>query len=274
MKKDITRHDFLKIMGGAGILLRAGTVRSKTSKPNIIYVMLDEWGYYELSCLGNPHLKTPVADRMVKEGMRFTQCLAGAAVCAPTRSVLMQGLHTGHATIRENNGYTPLCADDFTVAEMLKKAGYATGGFGKWGLGARGTSGVPEKHGFDIFFGYYDQKHAHTFFPEYLVYNSKEYPLEGNQGFCYEGKIFSQNVIYEKTIEFIKKNKQRPFFCYCAWTPPHGSWGFDKTDPSWKLFKDKPWKQGQKTDEDAKVYAAMVSMVDRQDRELESSEDQ
>jgi len=154
------RRDFLKVAGcGAAALVLPACAQtqqglSKGKKPNIVYIMLDELAYFELSCMGNKYLKTPNIDRMATEGMRFTQALAGAPVCAPTRSVLMTGRHTGHTTVRTNPGGVPLRAEDVTVAEVLKKAGYATGGFGKWGCGDRGTTGVPERHGFDIFFGY------------------------------------------------------------------------------------------------------------------------
>ncbi len=154
------RRDFLKAIGfGAAALALprcAHTVHrnARGKKPNIIYIMLDELGYFELSCMGNKYLKTPNIDRMATEGMRFTQALAGGPVCAPTRCVLMTGQHTGHCTVRMNSQVWPMRAEDVTVAEVLKQAGYATGGFGKWGSGDRGTTGVPEKHGFDIFFGY------------------------------------------------------------------------------------------------------------------------
>jgi arylsulfatase A-like enzyme len=265
------RRDFLKVASVSAAALAmprcAQTQQSfaKNKKPNIVYIMLDELGYFELSCMGNKYLKTPNIDRMATEGMRFTQALAGAPVCAPTRSVLMTGQHTGHTTVRTNPGGVPLRAEDITVAEVLKKAGYATGGFGKWGCGDRGTTGVPEKHGFDVFFGYYDQVHAHSFFPNYLIRSGEKVPLEGNTGDFYTGKQFSQYLIFDESIKFIRQNKNRPFFCYCAWTPPHGRWGIPEDDPAWQQFKDKPWNTtGQRRPEDAKVYAAMVAMVDRE----------
>ena len=127
--------------------------KQNIEKPNIIYIMLDEWGYFEWSAMGHPILQTPNIDKMASEGIRFTQMLAGGNVCAPTRCALMTGQHTGHTTIRANGGGLALREDDITIAEMLKAEGYATGGFGKWGLGDAGTTGVPEKHGFDTFFG-------------------------------------------------------------------------------------------------------------------------
>jgi len=226
--------------------------------------MLDELGYFELSCMGNKYLKTPNIDRMAAEGMRFTQALAGGPVCAPTRCVLMTGQHTGHCTVRMNSQVWPMRAEDVTVAEVLKRGGYATGGFGKWGCGDRGTTGAPELHGFDLFYGYYNQTHAHSFFPNYLVRNGEKVPLEGNTGDFYKGKQFSHHLIFNESIKFICENKDRPFFCYCAWTPPHGQWGIPDDEPAWLEFKDKPWNVADKRPEDAKVYAAMVKMVDRQ----------
>jgi arylsulfatase A-like enzyme len=197
--------------------------------------------------------------------MRFTQMLAGGPVCAPTRCCLMTGKHLGHASVRRNPGQEALCANDVTVADVLKEAGYATGGFGKWGCGGRGTTGVPEKHGFDVFFGYYDQVHAHTFFPAYLVRNSQEVPLKGNTGALYEGETFSHQLIFEDAIKFIRDNKDRSFFCYCPWTPPHGLWGLPEDEPSWQKYKDEKWDAGYNIKKDeAQRYAAMVHMVDRQ----------
>jgi arylsulfatase A-like enzyme len=250
-------------------LVLVSGVSAKQKKPNIIYLMLDEWGYFESGHMGSKDLITPNIDQFAKDGMRFTNAYAGAPVCGPTRCVLLTGLHSGHTSMRSNNGFAPIRKEEQTLASMLKKEGYATGGFGKWGIGGRGTSGVPEKHGFDEFFGYYDQVHAHTFYPKYLIRNSKEVPLEGNEGTSfYEGKTHAQSEIFKESMKFIRKNKEKPFFCYLPWTPPHGLWGIDQDDPSWKLFKDKPWTAGQRTKNDAKVYAAFMHMIDRQIGEI------
>ncbi len=250
-------------------LVLVSSVSAKEKKPNIIYLMLDEWGYFESGHMGSKDLITPNIDQFAKDGMRFTNAYAGAPVCGPTRCVLLTGLHSGHTSMRSNNGFAPIRKEEQTLASMLKKEGYATGGFGKWGIGGRGTSGVPEKHGFDEFFGYYDQVHAHTFYPKYLIRNSKEVPLEGNEGTSfYEGKTHAQDEIFKESMKFIRKNREKPFFCYLPWTPPHGLWGIDQDDPSWKLFKDKPWTAGQRTKNDAKVYAAFMHMIDRQIGEI------
>ncbi|MDP8218464.1 MAG: arylsulfatase [Candidatus Theseobacter exili] len=237
-------------------------------KPNIIYIMLDEVGYFEPSYMGNKNLLTPNIDKMAKEGMHFTNAYAGASVCAPTRVSLMTGKHMGHTSMRSNGGGAPIRLEEETVASILKKAGYATGGFGKWGCGNRGTSGVPEKHGFDQFYGYYDQVHAHSFYPEYLINNSKEIPLKGNVGKFYIGETHAQDEIFKEAVKFIKSNSENPFFCYLPFTPPHGLWGFSKDHPSYKLFADKDWNVGQYKLDDGIRYAAMLHMTDGQIGEI------
>ena len=244
---------FVLLFGMASIAHAAEAKRP----PNIVYIMADELGYYELSCMQNPNIKTPNIDRMAAEGVRFTQALAGSSVCAPTRCCLMTGKHAGHTSVRTNGGGTPLRADEPTVASALKQVGYATGGFGKWGCGGRGSTGVPEKHGFGTFVGYYDQVHAHSYYPPYLIENSKELPLADNHGGS-NGKTYSQYVIFDRAVEFIRQNREQPFFCYLPITPPHGIFDIPDSDPAWGIYKDKPWP------EQARRYAAMVSMVDRQ----------
>ena len=238
-----------------GLTIEAGAASAE--RTNVVYIMADELGYYELSCMGNPNIRTPRIDAMAAQGIRFTQALAGSAVCAPTRCCLMTGKHSGHTSVRVNGGGTPLRADEETVASMLKDAGYATGGFGKWGCGGRGSTGVPEEHGFDTFFGYYDQVHAHTYYPPYLVRNSEEVPLKNNHG-ASDGETYSQYLIHDAAKKFIRDNKDQPFFCYMPITPPHGIFDIPDADPAWQIYKDKDWP------EQATRYAAMVTMVDRQ----------
>ena len=227
------------------------------SRPNIVYIVADELGYFEPGYAGNPHLLTPNLDRLAAEGVRFTQGLAGSAVCAPTRACLLTGKHSGHTSVRLNGGGTPLRAGEATIASMLKPLGYATGGFGKWGVGGRGSTGVPERQGFDVFFGYYDQVHAHTYYPPYLIRNSAEVPLPGNRGNS-EGTTYAQYVIFDEAVKFIRTNRDRPFLAYLPFTPPHGNFDIPDNDPSWALFRDRPWP------EPARRYAAMVHLLDRQ----------
>ena len=232
-----------------------------TKKPNIVYIMSDELAYFELSHMGNKYIKTPNIDQFAAEGIRFTSALAGAPVCAPLRCNLMTGKHAGHASIRANDGGTPLRENETTIASMLKQIGYETGGFGKWGCGGRDSTGVPEKHGFDLFYGYYDQVHAHSFYPSYLIQNSVEVELKGNKG-GRSGQTYSHYKIMEAGLNFIRKKKDKPFFCYFPITPPHGMYDIPKDDPAWKLYENEKWIKDPSISQDIKNYAAMVSMVD------------
>jgi arylsulfatase A-like enzyme len=230
-------------------------------RPNVIYIIIDELGYYEPAFMGGVTIQTPNMDRMAAEGIRMNNMFAGAPVCAPTRCCLLTGKHSGHTSVRANGGGTPLRADEVTIASMLKQRGYATGGFGKWGCGGRDSTGVPEKHGFDVFFGYYDQVHAHSFYPPYLIRNSEEVPLEGNQGGS-QGKTYSQYLIHDAAKAFLRDHAKQPFFAYLPYTPPHGLFDIPDSDPAWAIYKDMPWP------EPARRYAAMTSMVDRQIGEI------
>ncbi len=251
MKSPIT-NPFIPV-----IFFALTSITAAQSVPNIVYIMSDELAYYEVGYNGASKLRTPRIDQMAREGLIFTNALAGAPVCAPLRASLMTGKHMGHCSVRANDGGTPLRAGEATIASMLRSKGYATGGFGKWGAGGRDSTGVPEAHGFDVFYGYYDQVHAHSFYPPYLIRNSEEIILDGNRG-GRSGKTYSHYKIIEEGLQFIRDNKDRPFFCYLPITPPHGMYDIPDTDPAWNFFKDKKgWP------EEAKRYAAMVSMVDR-----------
>ncbi len=260
-------HLFLAVALGFFLAMPNGGMaqQKQPGKPNIVFIMLDEWGYFEWSLMGHPILATPNIDKLATEGMRFTQFLAGGNVCAPTRSALMTGLHAGHTTIRSNGGGAALRQEDVTIAEILKKAGYVTGGFGKWGLGDVGTTGVPEKHGFDIFYGYYHQVHAHSYYPRYLIRNGQKEYLKGNTGDFQKEETFSHYLIFQEGLNFIRENKDRPFFAYMPWTPPHGLWGMPEDEPAWQKYKSEEWDAtNQRGEKDAQMYAAMVEMVDRQ----------
>ena len=172
----MNRRSFLASAAAAVTSLPAAAVR----KPNFLFILLDDLGYGDFGCYGQKYIQTPNVDRLAREGTRFTDAYAGGAVCAPSRSCLMTGQHTGHTPVRANAGTVPILPGDITLAEVLKKAGYATGGFGKWGLGDAGSTGVPTKHGFDEFFGYLHQVHAHSYYPEFLWDNDKKFPLPGN----------------------------------------------------------------------------------------------
>ncbi|MFO1483806.1 MAG: sulfatase-like hydrolase/transferase [Verrucomicrobiaceae bacterium] len=236
-------------------------VSSLSAKPNVIYLMDDELGYFEPAFMGGKNIQTPNLDRIAAEGMRFNNLLAGSSVCAPTRCCFLTGKHSGHTSVRANGGGTPMRADEQTVASILKPLGYATGGFGKWGNGGRDSTGVPENHGFDTFFGYYDQVHAHSQYPPYLIQNSEEVPLKGNKD-GRTGETYAQYAIHDAAMKFIRDHAKEPFFAYLPYTPPHGNFQIPDSDPAWALYKDKPWP------EDARRYAAMVTMIDREVGEI------
>ena len=166
-------------------------------KPNVVYIMADELGYFEPSFMGSQTIHTPRIDELARQGVWFTQGLAGSSVCAPTRCCFLTGKHSGHTSVRVNGGGTPLRSEEATIGTMLKNRGYATGGFGKWGCGGRGSTGVPEDHGFDLFVGYYDQVHAHSYYPPYIIENSRELVLPGNLGGD-QGETYSHYVIVDR----------------------------------------------------------------------------
>lgn len=245
-------------------------------RPNIIYIMADDLGYAELGCYGQKKIRTPHLDRMAREGMRFTQHYTGAPVCAPARCSLMTGKHGGHAYVRDNfevgawethRGQMPLKAEETTLAEILKERGYATGAFGKWGLGEVGSSGDPLKQGFDRFFGYNCQRHAHNLYPSYLVDDSGKRELEGNdRGLT--GATYGPRVIADEVLKFIREHKDEPFFVYYPTVIPHlalqvpeeeskayaGQW--TETPYTGKSYLPHPTPRA--------AYAGMITFMDKQ----------
>src|SRR5262249_35879099 len=168
------------VLGLAALTLDVGIAGAAgATRPNIVFILADDLGYGDLGCYGQTRIRTPNIDGLSAAGKRFTQCYAGSTVCAPSRCALMTGLHTGHCRVR-GNALVPLRLEDVTVAEILKSTGYATGAVGKWGLGEPGTTGVPNRQGFDEWFGYLNQHHAHNYYPEYLWKNEQKYRLQGN----------------------------------------------------------------------------------------------
>ena len=164
------------------VTLVSGASNAAEPPPNIVFIMADDLGIGHLGCYGQKKIKTPNVDRMAAEGIKFTQFYSGASVCAPARSVLMTGLHTGHTPVRNNGLDRHLSDQDVTVAEVLKQAGYATGGFGKWGLGGLESPGVAVRQGFGTWFGQYSQVHAHFHYPFYLMHNLERFTLPENEG--------------------------------------------------------------------------------------------
>lgn len=193
-------------------------------KPNIIYILADDLGYGDLGCYGQNHFETPNIDQLAAEGILFLNHYSGSTVCAPSRSVLMTGLHSGHTFIRGNKEYEPegqhpLKAEAYSIAEMLKEESYVTGAFGKWGLGFVGTEGDPNNQGFDEFFGYNCQRMAHRYYPPYLWHNDQKFYLPGND---WTDKVsYAPDIIQEKVLEFIEHNKKVPFFLYYPNVIPH-----------------------------------------------------
>lgn len=227
-----------------------------SARPNIIFILSDDLAQGDLGCYGQKLIQTPNIDRMALEGTRYLQAYCGTSVCAPSRSVLMTGLHTGHCPIRANRevlpeGQKPLPEGTITVAKVLQDAGYATACCGKWGMGMFDTTGSPLKLGFDHFFGYNCQRHAHSYFPAYLYNDDQRFDLPGNTGKGI-GKTYAQNLIAGETLKFLRANKDRPFFLYYAITLPHGAFEIDDQG----AYKDKPWTETQKN------YAAMVTRLD------------
>ncbi len=203
-----------------GAALAMASQAAAERPPNIIYIMADDAGYGDFSCYGQEKFSTPHIDRLAAEGMRFTQHYSGSTVCAPTRCSLMVGRHTGRISVRGNRehqpvGQMPMDAEETTVAERLQQAGYATGAFGKWGLGYPGSHGDPLNKGFDVFFGYNCQRNAHTYYPTWLYDNAERIELDG--------QTYSHDLIMERALRFIRENRDRPFFCYLPVTIPHAA---------------------------------------------------
>lgn len=199
-------------------------VDSRDLKPNIVYILADDLGYGDLSCYGQVRFTTPNIDQLAERGMRFTQHYSGSTVCAPSRSSLMTGQHTGHTYIRGNKewqpeGQFPLEADAYTWAESLQDAGYVTGAFGKWGLGYPGSEGDPNNQGFDEFFGYNCQRLGHHYYPYHLWHNQEKIMLEGNTGT--NSLQYGPEIIQEYALKFIEENKDKPFFMFYPTIIPH-----------------------------------------------------
>ncbi len=244
---------------------------------NIVWIMADDLGYGDLGCYGQKVIATPNLDRMAKEGLRFTQFYAGATVCAPSRSVLMTGQHHGHTRVRGNAGTQnpaaqALRSTDITVAKVLQDAGYRTALIGKWGLGDVGdaASGLPRKHGFDQFFGYLNQGHAHNHFPDFLWRNEERVTLPnvvvpvGGHGAGYATKAvqFADDLFAEEALKFVAENKTRPFFLYWSMVIPHAN--NERTRvlkngaqvPDFGPYADKDWPDPDKG------QAAMITRLD------------
>ena len=255
----------------ATLLLFVAMLGSLTAEtPNIVFVLADDLGYGDIGCFGQTKIKTPHLDQMAKEGLKLTNFYAGSTVCAPSRCVLMTGKHTGRARVR-GNGWGPLEDDDVTVAEVLKQAGYRTALCGKWGIGEEGTTGVPNKQGFDFFYGYLNQRHAHNYYPTFLLRNDQRESLPNvpesedkvGGGWAREAIAYSHDLILEESLNWIEKESTKPFFLYLALTIPHANnergrgLGDGQEVPDYGIYEDKDWTRPNKG------QAAMVSHMDR-----------
>jgi len=244
----------------------AQPARQTGELPNIVFILADDLGYGDLGCFGQQQIRTPHLDQLAREGMRLTSFYAGSTVCAPSRCTLMTGLHTGHCLVRGNRRVN-LRPEDLTVAEVLKQAGYTTALCGKWGLGQENTTGLPTRQGFDFFYGYLDQGHAHNYYPTYLIKNEARVslpnvvPNEGRMGRGVASKkvAYSHDLIMEEALQFVERSHQQPFFLYLALTIPHANNEAKEKGmevPTLGEYADRDWPEPEKG------RAAMISYMD------------
>lgn len=245
-------------------LLFSAVTASAKDKPNIIYILLDDAGYGDLGSYGQSKFTTPNMDRLASEGMKFTQHYSGSTVCAPTRCVLMTGLHTGHSYVRGNRevkpeGQAPMPADIVTIPRLLSKAGYVSGAFGKWGLGAPGTESDPAEH-FDLFYGYNCQREAHSYYPDHLWKNKQRIELDG--------KTYSHDLIMKEALQFIRDNRDGPFFAFLPVTIPHAAMHVPESYAApfrekFPQFEDKIGKyRGPQVKNPVAAFAGMMTKLD------------
>jgi arylsulfatase A-like enzyme len=222
----------------AAYIAGSGMAAALPEKPNLIFILADDLGYGELGCYGQKVIQTPALDAMAHEGLRFTQFYAGATVCAPSRSVLMTGQHHGRTRVRGNAGETnpeaqALRPDDVTVAKVLKQAGYRTALVGKWGLGDEGAaaSGLPRRQGFDRFFGFLNQTHAHNHYPDFLWRNEERVALtnevtlvgRNHGGYATDAKEYADDLFAEEALKFVRESRETPFFLFWSMVVPHAN---------------------------------------------------
>ena len=261
-----------------GLPQRPAAAQVDDRPPNIVLILADDLGYADLGSYGQARIATPRLDRMAAEGMRFTRFYAGSTVCAPSRSVLMTGQHTGHTRVRGNGAreLQTLQADDFTVAELLQGRGYRTGLIGKWGLGEADQPGRPSAHGFDFSFGYLNQTHAHNYYPAYLFRNEERVPLRNEvrelgrapgAGVATRRIDYSHDLFAAEALDFVSDNRDRPFFLYLALTIPHANNEAGRPEagappergmevPDFGRYAEEEWPATEKG------FAAMISRMD------------
>jgi arylsulfatase A-like enzyme len=281
---------------GAGAVLPTDSTDSDTStKPNIIFILADDLGYGEVGCFGQERISTPHIDMLAGEGMRLTSHYAGSPVCAPSRCTLLTGLHTGHAVVRSNRevggwgpdepeGQFPLPAGIQTLGGSLQKLGYATGAFGKWGLGGPDSTGHPNEQGFDYFYGYLCQRVAHNYYPTHLWRNNEKVFLEGNETWFsahqridyptsfeeFSSGTYAPDKILEEAIQFINAHSSKPFFLYFASTIPHLALQIpdDELDQYPKSWDTEPYLGENGYLPHPRPRAAYAAMISRFDMEV------
>lgn len=267
------RRSFLAASAGAALAACSAAPepepQSEQRPPNIVWVMADDLGWAHLGAYGQQEIETPNLDALARQSLRFTSAYSGCTVCAPSRSSLMTGLHTGHTPVRGNSGGLPLPSDAVTVAEVLREAGYATGCFGKWGLGGEGTEGVPNKQGFDEFLGPLHQIHAQYFYPDYLFHNEERLELEANHGGRREQ--YAPDVMFAGAERFVEEHADEPFFLYVPAIAPHHEFAVPEED--FRRYADRGYEETPFIREDrgfvvqeqpAAAFAGMVTRLDRQ----------
>jgi len=308
MNTNFNRRNFLKTMGlGAAVLTMPQFEfcgRKPAQKPNIIFILADDLGYGELGCYGQEKIRTPNIDMLAEQGMKFIQHYSGSPVCAPSRCSLLTGKHTGHAYIRGNDemsergdvwrdpeleGQRPIPPNTNTIGKKKKKAGYTTAVIGKWGLGGPGSTGEPNMQGFDHWYGYLCQRVAHNYYPTHLWRNGEKDMLEGNEYFyphqrlpedkdpydkasydSYSGKQYAPDLMAEEALEFIRKNKDNPFFLYFATPVPHVSIQVpeDSLSEYEGVFPDTPYTGDKSYLPHPAPRAGYAAMITRMDRDI------
>ena len=277
----MNRKQFIQSITASSLALsfenRLQAEENSNRKPNIVLIMADDLGWQEIGVMGQKKIRTPNIDNLAIKGMRFNQFYSGSAVCAPSRCNLITGKHGGHAYIRNNReiknkgdifgGQLPLPEGEIGLAKILKSVGYTTGCFGKWGLGAVGTTGDPLNQGFDRFYGYNCQRHAHNLYPKYLVNDQENELLPGNTR-SNTGEIYAPQRIADEMLEFVSKNKKQPFFLYYPTVLPHLPLQAPKEDiEEYKgLWPETPYngRSYQPHPTPRACYAAMISFLDKQ----------
>lgn len=254
----------------------------ENKKPNIIYILADDLGYGDLSSYGQTLFTTPNIDKLASQGMMFTQHYSGSTVCAPSRSALLTGMHTGHTVVRGNKeikpeGQYPIPDDTYTLAEALNKVGYTTGAFGKWGLGFPGSEGDPINQGFDTFFGYNCQRLGHHYYPHHLWSNKDSLVIKENEGL--KKGVYGPDIIHQKTLDFIEFNKNKPFFAYVASIIPHAELAAPDSlmqkyrgkflpEKKYKGLDSGPEYRKGSYESQKESHAAFVAMIDLLDQQV------